>query len=120
MASLPQSQTADNQATNAEWPAAGLQMEDQPRPPGYGHRFPTENMDIYNRLRPYAAIESCECETVHELLLIDLLTDNPIHCANCRCEVDPGRIALTGPETEAAARGQEAQRRRAATAAPSA
>ena len=29
---------ADNQAMNAEWPTARLQMEDQPRPPGYRKR----------------------------------------------------------------------------------
>ena len=27
---------------NAEWPTARLQMEDQPRPPGYRNRSPTE------------------------------------------------------------------------------
>ncbi len=25
---------------NAEWPTARLQMEDQPRPPGYRKRYP--------------------------------------------------------------------------------
>ncbi|MCI0358117.1 MAG: hypothetical protein L0211_06525 [Planctomycetaceae bacterium] len=37
------------------------------------------------------------------LFLVDLLSDNPIHCENCRREVDPERIGLTTEETEAIA-----------------
>ena len=60
-------------------------------------------MNAYDKLRPWTDIEACECETVEELLLVDLLSDNPIHCGVCRREVDPERIALTTNETEAIA-----------------
>lgn len=60
-------------------------------------------MNSYDKLRPWRDIESCECETVSALVLVDLLTDNPIHCAICRREVDPERISLTTDETESIA-----------------
>jgi len=60
-------------------------------------------MDVYQKLRPWTQIESCECNTITDLLLIDALTDNPIHCASCRREVDPARLGLTVQETEAVA-----------------
>jgi hypothetical protein len=60
-------------------------------------------MHAYNRLRPTTDLESCDCEVVTELVLVDLLTSNPIHCAACRREVDPERIGLTERETEAVA-----------------
>jgi hypothetical protein len=60
-------------------------------------------MDVYQKLRPLTQIESCECETVNGLLLVDLLTDNPIHCSTCRKEVDPQRLGLTVSETESVA-----------------
>lgn len=41
---------------------------------------------------------------ITSLLLIDLLTDNPIHCGVCRKEVDPERLQLTSEETEKIAR----------------
>jgi hypothetical protein len=61
-------------------------------------------MDAYNKLRPWTQIEACECASVKGLLLVDLLTDNPLHCALCRKEVDPERLHLTVQETEAVAR----------------
>jgi hypothetical protein len=61
-------------------------------------------MDVYDKLRPWIAIEACECDFVGGLLLIDLLTDNPLHCAHCRKEVDPERLQLTLDETESIAR----------------
>jgi hypothetical protein len=57
-------------------------------------------MDAYQRLRPWTAIEACECSGVESLLLVDLLTDNPLHCGFCRKEVDPERLQLTIEETE--------------------
>jgi hypothetical protein len=57
-------------------------------------------MNSYDRLRPWTDIEACDCEIVTKLLLIDLLTDNPIHCGVCRREVDPQRIELTAKETD--------------------
>src|SRR5215510_4456380 len=56
------------------------------------------------RLRPLTDIESCECASVNGILLVDLLTDNPLHCDFCRKEVDPERLQLTVEETEAVAR----------------
>jgi hypothetical protein len=61
-------------------------------------------MTTYDKLRPWTAIEACQCETLTELLLVDQLTDNPIHCASCRCEVDPERLQLTDNEVESIAR----------------
>lgn len=60
-------------------------------------------MTTYDKLRPWTAIEACQCETLTELLLVDMLTDNPIHCASCRCEVDPERLQLTDNEVESIA-----------------
>ncbi len=60
-------------------------------------------MNSYDKLRPWTDIESCECETISSLVLVDMLTDNPIHCGFCRCEVDPERIELTTDETESIA-----------------
>lgn len=60
-------------------------------------------MDVYNRLRPNTEIESCICDSIAGLVLVDLMSDNPIHCAVCRREVDPERVNLTGSETEAIA-----------------
>ena len=60
-------------------------------------------MDAYNKLRPWTEIEACECASVNGLLLVDLLTDNPLHCDFCRKEVDPERLQLTVQETESIA-----------------
>jgi predicted nucleic acid-binding Zn ribbon protein len=60
--------------------------------------------DMYKKLRPWTDIESCECVSVKSLLLIDLLTDNPIHCGDCRSEIDPERLHLTAEETDNIAR----------------
>ena len=61
-------------------------------------------MDVYNKLRPWTEIEACECASVEGLFIVDLLTDNPLHCDFCRKEVDPERLKLTLEETEAVAR----------------
>ncbi len=60
-------------------------------------------MTTYDKLRPWTAIEACQCAAISELLLIDLLSDNPIHCASCRCEIDPERLQLTDNEVESIA-----------------
>ncbi len=57
-------------------------------------------MDAYGKLRPWTQIEACQCTTVEGLILVDLLTDNPLHCVACRKEVDPERLGLTVEETE--------------------
>ncbi len=66
-------------------------------------------MDSYQKLRPWTDIERCNCENVHGLFLIDLLTSNPINCSNCRCEVDPEQLELTSDETEKIARWYSAE-----------
>jgi hypothetical protein len=60
-------------------------------------------MEAYQRLRPNSIIEACECPSVNGLLLVDLLTDNPLHCDFCRKEVDPERLQLSVEETESIA-----------------
>jgi hypothetical protein len=60
-------------------------------------------MDAYNKLRPWTEIEACECASIEGLFLVDLMTDNPLHCDFCRKEVDPERLKLTIEETEAVA-----------------
>jgi hypothetical protein len=57
-------------------------------------------MDAYQRLRPWTTIEACECSGLKSLLLVDLLTDNPLHCGFCRREVAPERLQLTAEETD--------------------
>jgi hypothetical protein len=61
-------------------------------------------MDAYQKLRPWTDIEACQCSSIDELFLVDILTDNPLHCGSCRREVDPERLQLTVEETEAVAR----------------
>jgi hypothetical protein len=75
-------------------------MTTSSRPPS----FAPSPVEAYQKLRPWTRLDSCSCEAVQSLLLVDLLTDNPIHCGACRCEVDPERLALTVTETEAVAR----------------
>jgi hypothetical protein len=48
-------------------------------------------------------VDCCECEELDSLVLVDLLTDNPIHCGTCRKEINPQRLNLTANETEAIA-----------------
>lgn len=54
--------------------------------------------DAYLKLRPWTDIERCECDSVVSLILVDLLTDNPIHCGDCRKEIDPERLQLSVKE----------------------
>ena len=36
---------------NAEWPTARLQMDNQPRPPGYRRRYPTDQSLLMSHAR---------------------------------------------------------------------
>lgn len=54
----------------------------------------------YQKLRPRTEIERCESVVVESLLLVDILTDNPIHCGQCRNEIDPERLQLTVAEVD--------------------
>ena len=48
----------------------------------------------YDKLRPWNDIERCICESVSQLVLVDILTDNPIHCFTCKNEIDAETIDL--------------------------
>ena len=52
-------------------------------------------MSDYDRLRPYTEIESCECDEITGLMLVDILTENPIHCLVCKREIDPEKLGLS-------------------------
>lgn len=52
-------------------------------------------MSDYDRLRPYTAIERCECDEITGLILVDILTENPIHCLTCKNEIDPEVLSLS-------------------------
>ena len=61
-------------------------------------------MTPYDKLRPCTEVESCECASVMGLLLVSILAPNPIHCAECRKEIDPERLGLILLEVEELAR----------------
>lgn len=67
-------------------------------------------MNPYLKLRPWTDIESCTCTEVAGLVLFDCLSDNPIHCATCKNEVDPERLGLSVEEVEAVARWHSVNR----------
>ena len=52
-------------------------------------------MTYFDKLRPRIDIESCDCFAPERLLLVYTLTDNPIHCFECKGEVDAERINLS-------------------------
>jgi len=51
-------------------------------------------MSSYDKLRPWTEIERCECTKITSLVLVDILTDNPIHCFTCKGEIDPEALKL--------------------------
>ena len=53
------------------------------------------DIESYAKLRPWTSIERCECAARASIYLVDLLTDNPIHCSECRREVDPQVLSLS-------------------------
>jgi hypothetical protein len=61
------------------------------------------SVDVYQKLRPWTEIEACQCPSIEGLLLLDSLTDNPLHCSVCLREIDPERAQLTVDETGAVA-----------------
>ena len=60
-------------------------------------------MEAYDRLRPYTDDGPCDCASIDQLLLVEILTANPVRCFSCKGYVDPQRIALTGKQVEAVA-----------------
>jgi hypothetical protein len=60
--------------------------------------------DIYNKLRdpgPTPPEEMCNCAELEEIVLIYLLTSNPLTCAKCKKEVEPARLAFSVELVEA-------------------
>ena len=57
-------------------------------------------MKSYDKLRPYRDIKACECENINSLLLVDLISDNPIHCLQCKKEIDPEKLSLPDETVE--------------------
>ena len=55
-------------------------------------------MDVYSKLRPDLEIERCECAEIAEVILVHVLTPNPIHCFRCRNGIDPERLGLSAQE----------------------
>ena len=51
-------------------------------------------MSSYDKLRPWVELERCSCEMFTSIVLVDILTDNPIHCFNCKNEIDPEKLGL--------------------------
>ena len=51
-------------------------------------------MNNYHLLRPYTDIEKCACAEITSLVLVDLLSANPIQCMSCRREIDPELLEL--------------------------
>jgi predicted nucleic acid-binding Zn ribbon protein len=51
-------------------------------------------MNSYDKLRPWTEIEKCDCEKITSIVLVDIMTDNPIHCFNCKNEIDPEVLKL--------------------------
>jgi hypothetical protein len=51
-------------------------------------------MSYFDKLRPWTHIERCVCPQRTRLVLVDALTDNPIHCFECRKEVDAQLLEL--------------------------
>jgi hypothetical protein len=66
--------------------------------------------DLYLKLRPWTDIESCACAEVSGFMLFDGLTDNPIHCATCKLEIDPERLGLSIEEIDTVARWHSVNR----------
>jgi hypothetical protein len=57
-------------------------------------------MANYEKLRPWTDIERCECTDVSRILLVYTLTDNPVHCHECKGELDPERLKLTSNQVD--------------------
>jgi predicted nucleic acid-binding Zn ribbon protein len=55
-------------------------------------------MNPYDLLRPDTPQEQCECDWLDQVVMVNLLTDNPLHCIRCRKEIEPERLPLTSDE----------------------
>ncbi len=67
--------------------------------------------DPYWKLRPTPPTpveEICDCPPGHRLILVYKLRDNPLDCLECRGEVPPERLALSGELADRIARWRDA------------
>lgn len=55
-------------------------------------------MNPHDLLRPDSPQEQCECDSLEQVVLVNLLTDNPLHCIKCRKEIAPERLPLTSDD----------------------
>jgi hypothetical protein len=60
-------------------------------------------MPNYEKLRPWTDISYCDCKTITSLILVYTLTDNPIHCYQCKGALDPERLQLSDKEIDSLA-----------------
>ncbi len=51
-------------------------------------------MDKYAKLRPCSDQETCECKEISGIFLLDILSENPLYCSDCRKEIEPARLDL--------------------------
>ena len=52
-------------------------------------------MNAYDKLRPCVDIEKRNCDVISSIVLVDILTDNPIHYLDCKNEIDPEILGLS-------------------------
>ncbi|WP_017463977.1 DUF2310 family Zn-ribbon-containing protein [Dyella ginsengisoli] len=57
-------------------------------------------MSHYDKLRPSADLQFCDCKELRELLLVHRLTDNPVHCFACNGALDPQRLGLSSKQVD--------------------
>jgi len=57
-------------------------------------------MNHFDKLRPFIALQFCDCKELRELLLVHSLTDNPVHCFHCKGAIDPQRLGLSSKQVD--------------------
>ena len=58
----------------------------------------SHTMNPFDLLRPDTIQEQCECDSLEQVVMVNLLTDNPLHCIKCRKEITPERLPLTSDD----------------------
>jgi hypothetical protein len=56
--------------------------------------------DPYFRLKPLPPTpieEICHCKKSYPIFLCYAISENPLRCANCNCEIQPERLQLSSP-----------------------
>ena len=57
-------------------------------------------MNFYDKLRPSTVAEPCDCKAINRILLVYTLSDNPIHCYECKGGLDPERLNLDARQVD--------------------